>query len=133
MSAIGRMTREKKLPMTKPYAIVLSDGDYATVHTFDQPELWLWLHRAEKFPRWTSRITSEMPGVAPGVDPAVFVTVGSPDNDKAQHIVGEEPDGSLHPWVTRAPEINDMDEYDEVVGKLREELGADHVYEGLYY
>lgn len=107
-----------------PYAIVLTDqsDEYATVHTFDRPDLWAWLQKHETFPAAASSIKTQTPN---GDD--VLVTIGSATNDKAHALACDDVDGvDEHPTVG-------LDEYDAKLDELRRSIGSEHIYEGLWY
>lgn len=109
------------------YAIVITDksNHIATVHTFEQKELWDWLQTPEVFPYNATSVTTTMPTE---LKQQVTVTIGSAENDKALHVANWT--AFLDPESER---IVLLDTYDEIVRELREQLGADHVYEGLAY
>ncbi|MFF2053795.1 hypothetical protein ACFVU2_19480 [Leifsonia sp. NPDC058194] len=121
-------------PSLGTYAIVLVDpGDRATVHTFDRPELWAWLQRDEVFAAGASRIFVTVPGIMSGSGQyAAPITIGSPTNDKAIAIAsgtGDQP----HPWVRKHADIENLEEYDATLARLRRELGEGLVFEGFWY
>jgi hypothetical protein len=106
------------------YAILLTDeiDEYATVHTFDRSDLWEWLQKPETFPAGASSIKTQTPN---GDD--VLITIGSAINDKAHALGRDDVEGVReHPVV-------DLNGYDAKLAELRESVGSDHIYEGLWY
>lgn len=123
------------------YAMILVDGEYAdsyaTLHMFDDKALWDWMHTAVDFGD-VSSVPVDLPvGFVVDGRTCVTVTVGSPENDKAQVVSGLV--GTVEVVVDEESlDEDDFDEaYDTVWRQTVKDLcavrGVTDVYEGLWY
>lgn len=131
------------------YAIILADGECTTASIFSDPTWWKWL-RDDNMPRdgRTSWELAPPPSLAvaygePGM--TVDVTVGSFENDKAQHIANAVDGPGMEPFgiPVKPPRFSGEDN-DAWWASARwsvltwaaergHVITEDHIYEGLWY